>query len=66
MKRKGKHTVTKIIIAIFAVAFITGTVYAVINQDKLNSGVKDNQSNMDYYNAVQTLSLIHISEPTRH
>ncbi len=54
MKRKGKHTVTKIIIAIFAVAFITGTVYAVINQDKLNSGVKDNQSNMDYYNAVQT------------
>ena len=54
MRRKGKHTVTKIIIAVFAIAFISGTVYAVANQDKLNSGVKDEQSNMDYYNTVQT------------
>ena len=53
MKRKGKHSIVKVVIAFFAVALIAGTVYAVANQDKLNSGNKDSQSNMDYYNSVQ-------------
>lgn len=54
MRKKGKHTITKVIIAFFAIALIAGTVYAVANQDKLNSGNKNSQSNMDYYNSVQT------------